>query len=358
MGTTRTTTAMTTITFTEDELNPYIAHAPARRRLTGPGLRGLPGAGRRETDSVLLDGMTGEIPTTYFFHDRLDLMDALPLAPALEELLRCATAVDELAALRGQFACYAGRLGPQAVAGASRRLLAVFEAGAEGPGDASALFWKLAAVIRPLALVTGPVTTSGLALDLPVRLLDEEFGSACVVRFEDIDVPAALTHAPTRRFLRATGLPEEAALFSLEPDMPLRTLAEHHADDRATDNDPADDRDGVGAGRGLPAHADRLIRLGSLAEDTSLVVDGVTGAVLSWSEPDHTLRPLNADISTLAFTLWLLRHERAPHAVRELTEAYGRLADTMSRSLAAVDRAGPVGTVVAREATPADPTDA
>ncbi|MDQ0961473.1 hypothetical protein QFZ66_005351 [Streptomyces sp. B4I13] len=380
MSTTRTTTAMTTITFTEDELNTYVAHPPARRRPAGPGLRGLPGDGtlmtmdmtmdaprtgapatvagaRRETESVLLDGMTGEISTTYFFHDRLDLMDAPPLAPSLEKLLRCATAVDELAALRGQFACYAGRLGPKAVAGASRRLLAVFEAGAEGPGGAFALFWKLAAVIRPLALVAGPVTTSGLALDLPVRLLDEEFGSAGVVRFEDIDLPDALAHAPTRRFLRGTGLPEETVPFSLETELPPRTLAEYLADLRT------DDSVGGGAGNRLPAHADRLIRLGSLAEDTSLVVDGATGAVLSWSEPDHTPRPLNADISTLAFTLWLLRHEQALDAVRELTDAYGRLADTMSRTLAAVDPAGPVAPAdmvapVACDATPADPAEA
>ncbi|MGQ4362698.1 SUKH-4 family immunity protein [Streptomyces sp. SAS_272] len=392
MGTTRTTTAITTITFTEAELNPYVAPAPARRRLTGPGLLGRPGdgalmtieaprtgvpgtiadagghpdarpaeprdrqatggipaAGRREVESALLDGMTGEISTTYFFHDRLGLMDAPPLAPSLEKLLRCATAVDELAALRGQFACYAGRLGREAVAEASRRLLAVFEAGAEGPGDASALFWKLAAVIRPLALVAGPVTTSGLALDLPVRLLEEEFGSAGVVRFEDVDLPDALAHAPTRRFLRVTGLPEEAVPFSLETDMPLRTLAEHHADDRA------DDRGGAGGGNRLPAHADRLIRLGSLAEDTSLVVDGATGAVLSWSAPGLTLRPLNADISTLAFSLWLLTRERSLDAVGELTEAYGRLADTLSRTLAAADRVHPLGPIPC-DATPAAPT--
>lgn len=353
MGTTRTTTVMTTITFTEDQLNRYVAPAPAPRR---PAAVGILDADRLETESVLFDQMTGEISTTYFFHDRLDLMDATPLAPSLEKLLRCATAVDELAALRGQFACYAGRLGPKAVTEASRRLLAVFEAGAEGPSGASALFWKLAAVIRPLALVAGPVTASGMVLDLPVRLLDEEFGSAGVVRFEDVDLPDVLAHAPTRRFLRGRGLPEEAVPFSLETDLPLQTLAEHSADGWA-DGWAADGADDwAGAGDRLPAHADRLIRLGNLVEDTSLVVDGATGAVLCWSETDLTLRPLNADISSLAFTLWLLRHERALDAVRELTEAYGRLADTMSRTLAATDPVAPVAPVALR--APADPADA
>ncbi|MEU3779951.1 SUKH-4 family immunity protein [Streptomyces sp900129855] len=375
MGTTRTTTATTTITFTEDQLDPYVTHAPTRRWLTGPGLPGVPGDGGlltfealrtdglrtvadstddpggrlaaqlrdrlviggilgadgRERESVLLDGMTGEISTTYFLHDRLDLMDTRPLAPSLEKLVRCATAVDELAALRGQFASYAGRLGPKAVAEASRQLLAVFETGAQrtggtGTSEEPGLFWKLAAVIRPLALVAGPGTRSGLALDLPVRLLDEEFGSGEIVRFEDVDFPKALTHAPTRRFLREVGLPEEVVWFSLETDMPLQTLAEYGAED--------------GSGRTeahLPANADRLIRLGRLLEDTSLVIDGATGAVLSWSEPDLGLRPLNADISTLAFTLWLIRRERALDAVHDLTEAYDQLADAMSRTLAAVD---------------------
>lgn len=185
MGTTRTTTATMTITFTEDELNPYVTHAPTRRWLTGPGLPGdgglmtfealrtdglrtvgdstgdpegrlaaelrdrlviggLLGTDGRETESVLLDGMTGEISTTYFLHDRPDLMDLRPLAPSLEKLVRFATAVDELAALRGQFACYAGRLGPKAVAEASRQLLAVFEEGAQGADGVSGTFWKLA----------------------------------------------------------------------------------------------------------------------------------------------------------------------------------------------------------------------
>ncbi|GAB7108734.1 hypothetical protein JCM4814A_70480 [Streptomyces phaeofaciens JCM 4814] len=378
MGTTRTTTATTMITFTEDQLDPYITHAPTRRWLTGPGLPGdgglltfaalrtdglrtvrdstgdpdgrlaaelrdrlviggILGVDGQERESVLLDGATGEISTTYFLHDHPDLMDTHPLAPSLEKLLRFATAADELAALRGQFASYAGRLGPKAVAEATRQLLAVFEEGTGGDPDP---FWKIAAVVRPLALMAGPGTTSGLALDLPVRLLDDEFGAGDIVRFEDVDFPRALSHAPTRRFLREVGLPEEAVWFHLETDIPLQTLAGYCADAR----------EGVFTAEQLPARADRLIRLGHLLEDTSLVVDGATGAVFSWSEPDLALRPLNADLSTLAFTLWLIRRERALDEVYELTEAYDQLADAMSRTLAAVDP-------VACDPTPHTPTD-
>jgi hypothetical protein len=365
-----------TITLTEAELDPYVTHVPTRRWLTGPGLPGgsglftfaeLRGEGLRTvadstgdpgrplawdlrdqlvigglvgprglaTESVLLDGSTGEISTTYFLHDRHDLTHRRPLAPSLATLVRFAAATDELASLRGQFASYAGRFGPKAVAEASRQLLAVFE---EGTGGEPAPFWKMAALIRPLSLVAGPGTDSGLALDLPARLLDQEFGQGRVARFEDVDFPAALTHEPTRRFLREVGLPEDGVLLHLDTDVPLPTLAEHCAD-----------ADGLAE---LPAGAGRLLRIGGLAgRDHSLVVDGATGAVLDWHEPEAALYPLNTDVSTLAFTLWLLHRERAidKYLAHELTtDAYDQLASTMIQVLASVDPPG---------ATPAAGTD-
>ncbi|MFI2432519.1 SUKH-4 family immunity protein [Streptomyces sp. NPDC018693] len=362
------------ITLTEADLDPFVTHPPTRRWLTGPGLPGVGGLvtfealrvdGLRrvadatadhptdrlpaqlrdqlviggligvegpQTESVLLDGATGEVTTTYFFHDRPDLMDRRPLAPSLEKLVRFATAADELAALRGQFAAYAGRFGPEVVDRASAQLLALYEAGAEGDVPP---FWRLTAVIRPLALMAGPGTRSELALDLPPRLLDEEFGVRAIVRFEDVDFPSTLTHEPTRRFLREVGLPEECVWFSLDTDAPLPTLAEHYCDDPTVE---------------LPPRADTLIRLGHLLEDTGLVVDGATGAVLAWSEPEAVLRPLNADVSTLAFTLWLIHRERSLDALHDLTETYDQLADTMTRTLATVDR-------IACDPTPTSPTD-
>lgn len=364
------TVAAAAITFTDADLDPFITHASTRGWLTGPGLPadsglfsfaeparqgglrtvgdstgdpgdrlspelrdqlvigGLLGPAGLETESLLLDGATGEVSTTFFFHDRPDLMDRRPLAPSLPTLVRFAAATDELAGLRGQFAAHAGRYGTKAVAEASRQLLAVFEEGTDGE---PAPFWKMAALIRPLALVAGPGTASGLALDLPVRLLDEEFGRGGVVRFEEVDFPTTLDHEPTRRFLRETGLPEDGFLFHLDTDLPLRTLAEYYADECGL----RDDR--------LPAGADHLIRLGSLVEDTALVVDGTTGAVLSWSEANAVLSPLNTDISTLAFTLWLLHRE---HAIDEASghaltsDTYDQLALTMLQVLSSIDPTG------------------
>ncbi|MBT3152996.1 SUKH-4 family immunity protein [Streptomyces sp. CHD11] len=372
MSTTDTVVAAA-ITLTEADLDPFITHASTRRWLTGPGLPadsglfsfaelarqsgphtvadstgdpdgrlparlrdqlvigGMLGPAGLETESVLLDGATGEVSTTYVFHDRPDLMDRRPLAPSLPTLVRFAAATDELAGLRGQFAAYAGRYGTKAVAEASRQLLAVFEEGADGGEPAP--FWRMAALIRPLALVAGPGTASGLALDLPRRLLDEEFGRGGVVRFEEVDFPATLDHEPTRRFLRETGLPEDGFLFSLDTDLPLRTLAEYYAEDG---------REELTAGL-PPARQTQLIRLGRLVDDHSLVVDGATGAVFSWNEPEEILRPLNTDISTLAFTLWLLHRERSldeesGHALT--SDTYDQLALTMIQVLSSIDPTG------------------
>ncbi|TLS42897.1 hypothetical protein FE633_28275 [Streptomyces montanus] len=160
---------------------------------------------------------------------------------------------------------------------------------------------------------------TGLLLDLPGRLLDEEFGAGGIMRFEDVDFPGTLTHEPTRRFLRETGLPEDGVIFQLEMDVPLSTLAEHYA---AEWTGPVLITEGQ---RGqLPDGADRLIRLGSLgrrAEVTDLLVDGRTGALHEWSAPDAWLRPLNADISMLAFTLWLLHGANGPEAVTGIEPA-------------------------------------
>jgi len=367
-----TGTAPAVITLTDDDLERLVTHASTRSWLTGPGLpteigllsfaelgreglRTLTDAtgdpeGRlavdmrdqlviggllddegRETESVLLDGVTGEVSTTEFWWDRPDLMARRPLAPSLEKLVRFATATEELAQLRGQFAAYADRHGPQVAAEASRQLLAVFEAGTGGEVPA---LWRTAALIRPLSLTAGPGRASGLALDLPSRLLDQEFGQGEIWRFEEVDFPATLTHEPTRRFLRDTGLPEDTALFRLDTDVPLPTLTEHHADDPAAE---------------LPADAHHLIRLGHLVEDNSLVVDGRTGAVLHWSEPEGLLHPLNTDVSTLAFTLWLLSREAtldeelSQGRNRVLGEPLGphaQLAATMIQVLSAVDRTG------------------
>ncbi|MFF9023085.1 SUKH-4 family immunity protein [Streptomyces eurythermus] len=350
------------ITLTEAELDRYVTHAPTRGLLTVTGLppvtdlltfsplrthglrtladaadgplrlaedlRGrlvigelLTPAGM-ERESILLDGATGELTTAFL----RDPYDARPLAPSLHTLLRFAAVTEELAGLRGRFASLAGQYGPQTVTEASRRLLTLFEEDSDGEVPP---YWKAAALIRPLALVAGPGTASGLALDVPARVLDQEFGHGRVTRFEEVDFPPTLTHEPTRRFLRETGLPESGVLFQADTDVPLPTLREYFTEERP--DRPVTD---------LPAHCDHLIRLGHLRDETSLVVDGRTGTVLTFSEPDATLHPLNTDVSTLAFTLWLIHHERVidTHLGHELaTHAYDHLVALMIHTLQSID---------------------
>lgn len=141
-------------------------------------------------------------------------------------------------------------------------------------------------------------TRSGLALDLPPRLLDEEFGPGRIVRFEEIDFPRALTHTPTRRFLREVGLPEETPWFHLDMDVPLATLQEYATHELRLTTP-------------LPPDAARLIRLGEAVDGTTLTLDGTTGTVLTWPGPEALPQPLNADVSGLAFLLWLAHHRSA-----------------------------------------------
>ncbi|MEU8466975.1 SUKH-4 family immunity protein [Streptomyces sp. NPDC029006] len=360
-----TEAGMPAITLTEAELDRYVTHAPTRGLLAGPGLpadTGLltfsplrtyglrtladatdgplglaeelrsrlvigelltPAGMARE--SILLDGVTGELTTAHLVAPSVPR----PFAPSLHTLLRFAAVTEELAGLRGRFATLAGRYGPETATEASRRLLALFE---EGTGGEVPPYWKAAALIRPLSLVAGPGTASGLTLDLPARLLDQQFGYGRVARFEEVDFPATLTHEPTRRFLRGTGLPEEAVFFHADTDVPLPTLREYVTQEHT----------GYPTDR-LPAHCDHLIRLGCLPEETSLLVDGRTGAVLTFDEPEATLHPLNTDVSTLAFTLWLVHHERTidAHLGHELaTRAYDHLAAAMIETLNTLDPTG------------------
>lgn len=275
----------TTITLTRGELLTRVGLPGAEGRLRFGALR--TGAVRTVVNS------TGEMPAAPFPRNRRAPLDRRASASSLEVLLRFAAATEEMASARGRFASRAGRLGSRTVAETSRHLLTVF---AQGANSDVLPYWKMAALIRPLARFAAPGAESGLALDLPARLLEKEFGHGRVARFEDVDFPAPLTHEPTRRFLTGTGLPEDDGHFHLDTDMSLPTLAEYCADeDTATE---------------LPQGAADLIRLGRLTEGNSLVLDGGTGAVLVWNEPETILHRLNTDVSTLAFTLWLLRRAK------------------------------------------------
>ncbi|MFG2679032.1 SUKH-4 family immunity protein [Streptomyces sp. NPDC048392] len=172
----------------------------------------------------------------------------------------------------------------------------------QGAGERPSL-WNTSTLMSCLLLAVSHRTAPGASRDLPDRFLDQEFGRDRVTRFEDVDFPGTLEHEPTRRFLRGTGLPEDAHPFRLDTDdlpVPLPTLAEYC---------------GEFPGQRLPSGADHLIRLGRLADGDHVVVDGTTGAVLMWRASAGTLHPLVSDVSALALTLWVLRRAAQLEAV-------------------------------------------
>ncbi|MEV8533357.1 SUKH-4 family immunity protein [Streptomyces sp. NPDC051211] len=290
--------------------------------LLEPGLAGRLAVGHLrvqdwDAEHVVLDPVTGRLFSLWLYEERPDLSTLRELAPSPASLGRLLGAVEDLGAFRGRFAELAGQRGPAAVARAEVLFRSVLAEEDWGSGGIPR-FWELSAVIRPLSLIAGP--GDGLRLELPGALLVEEFGAGEVVRVDPARLPAGLVHEPTRRFLAAVGLPRDGGMFYLDgPDELLTPFAEEAPEIPGVDTRA-------------------LFSLGGLVEDTSVYVDGVTGAVHAWYHGYGSLVPLNSDVSTLAFTLWLYRREQALEEVQGFTDGlYGQLADTMVDVLAAVD---------------------
>ncbi|MER6996811.1 SUKH-4 family immunity protein [Streptomyces sp. NPDC000410] len=372
------------ITVAESELHPAITHAGTRRLLSGAGLpaggerlrfgalaanrpvpvaelvdasadpgaldahiQGLLAIGRLltrgdEAEHIVLDGASGRVFSMNFFADDPDLVEVLPLAPSLEALARFLVAEDELVSRSGRFARFSGQHGVDAVRDATALFLSVLgaedwrgggwgSAGDPGQWDRTLpAFWMITALVRPLALMAGP--GRGLLVELPEGLLEEEFGDGEIARFDPADLPEGLHHEPTRRFLSGTGLPREAGMFALYDEAPLRPSRTEAAGERYDGGRDVDASPG-----GLASGHGPLFALGEVVEDCEVVVDGLTGAVHA-RYFDGEWRPLNADVSTLAFTVWMHQREETLDHVHELTyDMYQQLADTMISVLASLD---------------------
>ncbi|WP_353945993.1 SUKH-4 family immunity protein [Streptomyces sp. HUAS MG91] len=274
-----------------------------------------------------------------------------PLAPSMESLRRLVGTVADFDGRCGRFADLAGRAGPEVVREARERLVSGLREEAWGAQDWGAgsgperwplglpNLWRIVAVVKPLALIAAP--GRGLLLDLPARALDDVFGPDGVRRFTPDELPSALVHEPTRRFLVEVGLPKEAPSFSAagSPDAPLRTLAEDHAES-ARDPELRHLYEDV-ADRPPVADADQWLYLGSTPQDVDVVLDGRTGAVHHAPCTYDRLTPMNADISTLALALWMHGVERDVVERYDLKgradDFYVHLAEIMLTTLAACD---------------------
>ncbi|MEN3538035.1 SUKH-4 family immunity protein [Microbispora sp. ZYX-F-249] len=301
----------------------------------------------QEAQAVARDPDSGRVFALEVYRPDLVALDAL--APSVEALRRMVAAVAELEGLRGRFADLAGHTGVEPVKEALRRLVAVFRAeewGPDGWGPAGGperwphelpTLWRIMAVIKPMALIASP--GRGLRLDLPARVLENVFRVRGLVRVAPENLPAALTHEPTRRFLSEVGLPADARLFSADgAGEPLRTVLEHR-EEFLRDPGLAHLHDAIGR-TPPPPGADHLFVIGGMGGyDLEALLDGRTGAIYHAPYTCEELTPLNADVSTLAFTLWMYAMEQGLRDPYDLTggDFYHQLADTMVATLAAVD---------------------
>ncbi|MGW2034993.1 SUKH-4 family immunity protein [Streptomyces sp. NPDC001811] len=253
------------------ELDPDLAALPLIGRLVVEG--------GEDGEEVVLDAVTGRVFTMWLYAESPGGAELFPLAPSVGAPARFLTAVDDFRGLRGRFAGLAGSTGPEAVAAGEHLLTSVFaeeEWGEDGWGPAGPrsgwarpipAFWRIAAVIRPLGLIAGP--GRGLTLELPEGLLDGVFGTEGMVRLTDDQLPPALGHAPTRRFLTEVGLPRDGFMFYGPPAEPLVTLPEDWARSRS-DPRPAHLWHG---GEQLPPDAEHLVVPGGLVHDFDLLIE-------------------------------------------------------------------------------------
>ncbi|MFF7725238.1 SUKH-4 family immunity protein [Streptomyces sp. NPDC008001] len=326
-----------------------LTHGPTRRFLTGTGLpaaaadldfTGLragvleafapPGGGESPAGErlfvlgetgycgspVVLNGTTGEVRIAEWSAGRFrgDLLASG--LPALAELIDACEAVTAVAPRAG------GRGGPEAVAEvreeAERRMRAadprLFA------GEAPPAHWDTALLIRSLhhgARRGGP---DGLMYEFGPELVEELAsldGEEGVHRYRPEELPAVLTHEPTRRLLTEVGLPLGGMFFGVSGE-PLRTMAEAHPD-------AFDDADETGEPEGAEAApeergaiADRpyqrdFVALAWWPHDLVIALDGATGRLElpDWYDDGEPEAYLNADLSALLYAVWTYERLRA-----------------------------------------------
>ncbi|MGF1429017.1 SUKH-4 family immunity protein [Kitasatospora sp. LaBMicrA B282] len=264
------------------ELDPEVLLAPLPEHLAwAPQLLRV---GRVLRDWVVLDGATGQVSLAARERRARTAEPAGDLlASDLSLLLRFAGEVGELATRPEHTAQTAARL---------RELdPAVFDASASGqaPLWSALLFgYGLRAAARPGRELAWEVTPELLA----------EFATPHPLA--EADLPATLTHQPTRRLLLTLGLPE-CDLLTPDSERPLATLRERQEwlVDELTEE---------------RAHQLDQISLGDTVYGCDLLVDGATGRIEvgeGGGDEGWPAAPLHRDLSACYLALWLLTRLRA-----------------------------------------------
>ncbi|MFJ8622747.1 SUKH-4 family immunity protein [Kitasatospora sp. NPDC093550] len=164
--------------------------------------------------------------------------------------------------------------------------------------------WETAVRIRALAWGALPGDDpGGLRYDLDVSLVEDlaRLTGGTVRRFREEDLPAELSHAPTRRLLTGLGVPVDGeGMLQVDPEVPLRTMAE--AFPASFEPEEGNDQRRLYQGEFL-AFADWLY-------DFTVALDGAGGGLElpSWFDDGEPAAYLHRDVSALLYVVWT--HER------------------------------------------------
>ncbi|WP_406285752.1 SUKH-4 family immunity protein [Embleya sp. NBC_00896] len=283
---------------------PEIAHEPTRRFLAEVGLpreaaliRFAPGGTRgvsivlgeyglpcTAAGTVLLDGATGRV------YEQGRYGGPGRMSVDVSTLVRDAGIVEAIRTGRGPIRT-------------AEELFALL-AGTEPEIELGGSFWHTSFALWQLSRAAVP--GEGLAVRITPAMLDLVYENEFAGYAEE-QVPAAIVHEPTRRFLREVGLVDAWAYLDMRSDgKPLPTLAELAAERRADWDDAPEP----------PADAEHLVVLGYVSEDGDLLVDGRTGVVRRWyyGGDEPAMDTLNTDLSALAFTMWVVGRMRQQSA--------------------------------------------
>ncbi|MFI9361224.1 SUKH-4 family immunity protein [Kitasatospora sp. NPDC053057] len=241
-------------------------------------------------DSVVLDGATGEL---WLGEGADPEAGGDLLASSLPALVALIREVEAVATGAADPDAHGGRRGAvvadAVVAAAEQRMRAV-----DGPlfaRTARPAHWCTALLVASLAWGARPGEPGGpayvfepdLVADL-ARLVGDDGG--VVRRYRAEDLPAELTHEPTRRLLVEAGLPLDSEMLGVDPDEPLTTMARPHSD---------------------------RLALAYWPHDLVIGLDGATGRLELpdlYDAGDPALY-LHRDLSALLYALWTYERLRA-----------------------------------------------
>ncbi|WP_019632920.1 SUKH-4 family immunity protein [Actinomadura atramentaria] len=163
--------------------------------------------------------------------------------------------------------------------------------------------------------------------ELTFKTLAEEFGADGVLRVADADVPAGVTHGPTRAFLTRVGLPRDLRAMGaadLDDGEPWTTLPELYDD--------------FGAGDWTweqPDGAEHWYEIAEFYEGGSILLDGATGELWWVADDDRPPARVHSGVDALAYFMYAIRRSTArfTHAYTKALAADQGADDTLAFQL-------------------------